>query len=292
MDSKPSFQTEHTHGVLQRFGAQVAASSDGLGWNSVYASTQRERPFDGHFQALRDSLMVLHRGGPVNVTFKMDGRPISRQVPKGGIFFLPAGLECDVRLHAPLETTHIYLRSGLFASAAQDLTSKLAPVFGERDPILERLGEAIGEAVGDAEPTSSLFVDPIAVALANRFIALNCRAPARRTPGARLTDRQLRLVRDYAESRLQADIRLEALAGVCGLSTDYFVRQFKASVGVSPYQFVLSLRIERAQRLLRDGQESLAEIALRCGFTHQEHMTRMFRRRTGVTPGRYRRDRL
>ena len=78
------------------------------------------------------------------------------------------------------------------------------------------------------------------------------------------------------------------MAGVCGRSTEYFVRVFKATAGVSPYQYVLNLRIERAKALLGVEGASIADVALQCGFSHQEHLTRMFRRFTGVTPGRYR----
>jgi AraC family transcriptional regulator len=79
------------------------------------------------------------------------------------------------------------------------------------------------------------------------------------------------------------------MAGACGVSPDYFLRMFKSTVGVSPYQYLLNQRVERAKILLSDATCSLAEVALRCGFSHQEHLSRMFRRFTGVAPGRYRR---
>lgn len=52
--------------------------------------------------------------------------------------------------------------------------------------------------------------------------------------------------------------------------------------------YVLNLRIERAKALLCQEGTSIADVALQCGFSHQEHLTRMFRRFTGTTPGRYR----
>ena len=96
-------------------------------------------------------------------------------------------------------------------------------------------------------------------------------------------------MRAFIDAHLETDIRLDAMAAACGVSPDYFLRMFKTTVGVSPYQYVINQRVERAKQLLSDDSVSLAEIALRCGFSHQEHLTRMFRRFTGVTPGRYRR---
>src|SRR5439155_1566331 len=105
-------------------------------------------------------------------------------------------------------------------------------------------------------PASSLFVDPIAKAIANRFIAINYHKSASDSGKQRyqLTNRQMERVRDFVEANLDSDIRLEMMARVCGRSTEYFVRIFKATAGVSPYQYVLNLRIERAKALLgRDG---------------------------------------
>jgi len=285
------FGTSETHGILQQFGARVGASSEGLGWTSAFASTQREQPFEGRFHELSDSLLVLHRSGPIDVAFNMGGRSVSRHIPKGGVFFLPAGHGCNVHLRGPLDTTHIYLRAHLFEAedGPRAAAAGLAPIFGERDSVLEHLACAVGEIVAGSAP--SLSVDPIAQALANRFIDINFKkpfaGPARRD--YRLTERQLRRVREFIDQNIDTDIRLGAMAGACGVSPDYFLRMFKSTVGVSPYQYLLNQRVERAKILLSDATCSLAEVALRCGFSHQEHLSRMFRRFTGVAPGRYRR---
>lgn len=285
------FGTSETHGILQQFGARIGASSEGLGWTSAFVSTQREQPFEGRFHELSDCLMVLHRSGPIDVAFNMGGRSVSRHIPKGGIFFLPAGHECNVHLRGPLDTTHIYLRAHLFEAEGGPSAAVvgLAPIFGERDSVLEHLACAVGEIVAESAP--SLSVDPIAQALAHRFLDINFRktseGPARRD--YRLTERQLRRVREFIDQNIDSDIRLGAMAGACGVSPDYFLRMFKSTLGVSPYQYLLNQRVELAKILLSNTTCSLAEVALRCGFSHQEHLSRMFRRFTGVAPGGYRR---
>ena len=294
MNTKPVFSVENTHGILQRFNADFAATSEGLGWSSAFASLQRERPFEGRFRALSDCLMVLHRGGPVDVTFRMEGRTIPKHVPKGGIFFLPADHECEVELHSDLETLHMYLRADLFAASRGETrcrATRLEPIFGQPDVVLEHLGEAIGEVIRNSPEESSLFVDPLVNAIAKRFIALNFRDQphAEARPASRLSSRQVRNLREFVELELHRDIRLDNMASVCGLNTEYFTRLFKATLGVSPYQYVIGRRVERVKALLGEDSESLAEIAVVCGFSHQVHMSRIFRRFTGVTPGQYRR---
>lgn len=287
MGSKRIFGREDTHGVLQQFQANIAATSEGLGWSSAYASMQRERPFEGRFDAIPDSLMVLHRSGPVDVTFKTNGRAVQRHLPSGGIFFLPAGRECEVTLHAPLDTIHIYLRSNLFVEKGRRF--ELAPLLGIQDPILQHLGRAMGEAVQENLTASSLFVDSIAQGMARRFLVIGERGAPKPDRTYRLSERQIGRIHEFVEANLETDLRLGAMARVCGLGTKTFLRSFRATCGTSPYQYVIAVRVERAKRLLEEQSMGLAEIALRCGFSHQEHLTRMFRRLVGQTPGRYRR---
>ncbi|NJS10840.1 MAG: helix-turn-helix transcriptional regulator, partial [Microcoleus sp. CSU_2_2] len=68
------------------------------------------------------------------------------------------------------------------------------------------------------------------------------------------------------------------------ISSYHFCRLFKQSTGFSPHQYVIQQRVERAKQLLRQGQMSIGEIAIACGFSHQSHFNRHFKRLTGVTP--------
>jgi AraC family transcriptional regulator len=79
------------------------------------------------------------------------------------------------------------------------------------------------------------------------------------------------------------------MAAVARLSPYHFARQFKAATGLPPRQYVIARRVERAKQLLQGGVDSsLAEVAARAGFADQSHFCHHFRRRVGVTPGRFR----
>lgn len=284
MEAKREFRGSDTHGVLQRFGADIRATSEGHGWSSIYASIQRENPFEGRFEAIADDLIVLHRSGPVQTTFASGGHVTSRCIPKGSIFFLPAGHACEVGLHGALDTLHIYLRANLVP--VHDVT----PLLVERDVVIQHLAHAIEQALCENVSNSDLFIDPIALALANRVSAISRRSEPRQVQTAGLPDYELRRLQDFIEANLEGEITLAAMASACGIGTKSFVRAFAATTGKSPYQYVIAARVERAKRLIEQNQQGLAEIALCCGFSHQEHLTRAFRKLTGQTPGRYRRD--
>ena len=284
MEAKREFRGSDTHGILQRFGAEIRATSEGHGWSSIYASIQRENPFEGRFEAIADDLIVLHRSGPVQTTFASGGHVTSRCIPKGSIFFLPAGHACEVGLRGALDTLHIYLRANLVS------VHNVTPLLVERDVVIQHLAQAVEQAVCENVSSSDLFIDPIARALADRVSAISRSSEPWQVQTAGLPDYELRRLNDFIEANLEGEITLAAMVSACGIGAKSFVRAFAATTGKSPYQYVIAARVERAKRLIEQDQEGLAEIALRCGFSHQEHLTRAFRRLTGQTPGRYRRS--
>ena len=89
---------------------------------------------------------------------------------------------------------------------------------------------------------------------------------------------------EYIESHLDQKIGLEALAAIAGLSTHHFARAFHQSTGLPPHSYLLSRRLERAERMLRETLLPLSEIAAATGFSDQSHLARHFRRRTGMSP--------
>jgi AraC-like DNA-binding protein len=114
------------------------------------------------------------------------------------------------------------------------------------------------------------------------------RRPQRGRDGM-LPQGRLRTVVEYIEEHLDAGPSLAQLAAVVGLNPYHFARQFKAATGLPPHQYVILRRVERARQLLHAGTDlSLAEVALRAGFSDQSQFSHHFKRLVGVTPGRFR----
>lgn len=92
--------------------------------------------------------------------------------------------------------------------------------------------------------------------------------------------------RRYLHDHIGAQVRLEPLAALLGVSAFRLVRSFRRVVGVSPYAYFVQLRVNRAQAMLCQGV-SVRDVVFSCGFCDQSHFTRTFRRLIGVPPGTY-----
>ncbi|MGD0443876.1 MAG: AraC family transcriptional regulator [Edaphobacter sp.] len=99
----------------------------------------------------------------------------------------------------------------------------------------------------------------------------------------------LRRVKEHMEEHLQNNLSLDELARKTHYSRGHFLRMFRAATGKTPHQYLTERRIERAKRILQEEEISLIDIAARCGFSSQSHMTRVFREQFGVTPSAFRR---
>jgi AraC family transcriptional regulator len=102
---------------------------------------------------------------------------------------------------------------------------------------------------------------------------------------------RLRRATAYIESNLAHNISVATAAHLSGMSRAHFGRAFKASTGITVHHWILRARIIRAQELLATGRAPIATISATLGFADQSHFTRVFKRLTGKTPGRWQRDR-
>lgn len=103
-----------------------------------------------------------------------------------------------------------------------------------------------------------------------------------------LSDRQIMQVVEYIQAYLNQNIQLKDLAQMLNLSQFHFSRLFKQSLGITPYQYLMQQRVEKAQQLLKQTNDSITNIALECGFSSHSHFGLQFRQITGITPKVYR----
>ena len=114
--------------------------------------------------------------------------------------------------------------------------------------------------------------------------------PVRRRFRGGLAGGALRRVRVYIDGHIGEHISLDELARQAGVSRFHFARQFRLSTGESPMGYLRRVRIERSKSILQSRETTIAEVAVRLGFSDQSHFTRIFGRLVGVSPGSFARS--
>jgi AraC-like DNA-binding protein len=100
---------------------------------------------------------------------------------------------------------------------------------------------------------------------------------------------QARCIQAYITLNVHSKIRVMDLVRVLQFAPNRFDRIFKKTFDCTPHQYVMRMRIERARRLLLLSDDPLSKIAAECGFGNQSHLSNLFRKAVGQTPGTWRR---
>lgn len=159
-----------------------------------------------------------------------------------------------------------------------------------RDTTIEHLFAALRPSLARPEEASALFVEQVSLALC---IYLGTQYGGLRSlpnlPKGGLAPWQERRVKEMIDDEMSGELSLSLLALECQLSVRHFSRAFLQSFGMPAHQYQLRRRIDRASHHLLDSTLSLQQVALACGFSTQSHLSRVFFKLTGVTPGAWRR---
>ncbi len=197
-----------------------------------------------------------------------------------------AGDSIASSIHLRIEAVHLehVARQGL------DLGHfRLRDEFHFEDPFLTQLGRQLLAAAGSQHALGLLYVESLTNTLCHQLIEHHATQEQRIAYGRTLTGAVLARIDAYLEASLEEAVTLETLAGLANLSVFHFARLFKAARGVSPYQYVLSWKIRRAQQLLRAGEMPLADISDALGFASPASFTAAFKRAVGRSPREFQR---
>jgi len=200
----------------------------------------------------------------------------------------PAGEAAVITGHSAQEILLLSLPPSAFhRNGLMDHGCPLSPLSGRVlvDPVITGLVEQLARSSSaqDAALNASV-IDTLLLTLVQ--IA---RTRPRDSNQGGLTGRQLALLRDHVEARLDRPIRNADLAALTGLSPFHFARSFKASMGVPPAGWIRLRRLTVAQRLLGERERSITDVAASVGYDSPSRFARAFRDATGVSPSQFRR---
>ncbi len=184
----------------------------------------------------------------------------------------------------------LYLKPSLLKQLSEEAWGKdnieLIPQLTEFfDPLIVHMALALKNAIKADALGSRLYADSMANALGMHLLSrYSTRKSTVKHHKARLSKQQLKQVLDYMKEHLHQNLSLAELAIVVRLSTYHFAHLFKQSMGISPHQYHIQCRIERAKELLSRGDMAIKDIAQVVGFSSQGHFNYHFKRLSGITP--------
>ena len=263
-------------------------------WPGVTAQFVRFTPpvaFD--FQLTKASnYLALHDIYRTDGETRVPGLPRSHVKDlRNKISFVPTG--CDIDGWAKVSQSASFVAVYLDQSAADreriDL-SQLPPALAFEDQMLRSALLRFQAILHDPSLDLPGYAETLGMLMTFEMSRLSTR-PQRLWPHqGGLTARQVRVVTDFIEGRLDNKTPIAEMAALVNLSRFHFIRAFKKSVGMPPHQFVVHRRIERAKELLADARLSVTEVAENTGFNSVTQLARAFRQIVGTTPTSFRRN--
>jgi len=253
-----------------------------------------------HFDVLRDEVeaprLPLHYvsvslAGPLRIEARLGSDKVNARVVRGQAMMMAAGRANAWRWDRPTEEAHVFLHPDYLADVAADLGNGQANLLDRlpfSDARLRGTILALTDEMASGGAVLPLLLDMAAVSLGRRLLRHCDGGKADSATTAVLCGRQLRRVLTMVVERLGEDIGLSDLASAAGMSRFHFVRAFKAAVGISPYRWLVMMRIERAKELLARTQIPVIEVAASLGFESQSHFGQAFRAHVGLTPSEWR----
>jgi AraC family transcriptional regulator len=222
---------------------------------------------------------------PASAERVLDGKRQHEVVRQGDFVLVPAEVWQQTFADRTAGAIVLSFESDAIAQTLEKSQIELIPHFATADPLVHQIGLALKRAL---EETNRLYAETMTAALIAHLSQYYSAQPFALPNGSRLANAQLQRVVEYIQAYLEQDLSLKELAAIAQLSPHYFSQLFKRSTGLSPHQYVIRCRVDRAQELLKQSELSLAEISEIVGFVDQSHLHRHFKRLLGVTPRAFR----
>jgi AraC family transcriptional regulator len=164
--------------------------------------------------------------------------------------------------------------------------SRVEPRVALEDPVLVSVASKLREFLVAGEH-DELRLEQLGVVAAARIARAYAGLPnPKRGPLRALDDRLMRKLDEYIAAHVAGPIQLHGLAREAAISPFHFAKRFKATTGVSPYEYVVARRMDRGMALLRSRSLTVAEAAAAVGYSQVGHFRRQFRAHWGQSPGR------
>ena len=271
-------------------------SSQEANWQGVHLEYHHKPKGEENSLALSQwhLLCIETTQRPCDARKWMDSRFQQRPIIHGDVFLLPEQVQFRERFEGAIDYILLYLKADWVAAIAHETIEpdrvEILPHFPKPDPFIYQTGLMLKSAIAAKGRFNQLYGETLALALAAHLLQHYAgeKASQNLLQSAAQPASKLTAIADYMQTHCDRNLSLSELASQAQMSLHYFARSFKQTVGLSPHQYLIRCRLDRAKAMLLQNELSIAEIAQRVGFSDQSHLSRHFRQQTGVTPRQWR----
>lgn len=225
----------------------------------------------------------------------LDGLRGSDSLRIGDVIVNPSGVNHTASWDRDMSYTILTINKNYFNDTAYEFLNPdhidLLPSFSPIDPFIHGIIKLISAQSQYRESVNLTCVDELALSFVTHLFKNYCSVTHKlHTNNYSLSYAQLNTVQEYIKSNLSQKIRLQGLADLLGISRYHFARLFKTTTNITPAQYIMQQRLEKATLLLKRTNLDAGLIARQTGFYDHSHLCRVFRQHFSVTPEQYRRN--
>jgi AraC family transcriptional regulator len=263
-------------------------------WDNILVEEIQILPGQEQYEsATSHTICMSLNHAPSNLLQVVGNRQHTSPCTRGDICIVPAGHPFLWQWQREDHYVRIQLSLERFEQLAQEVTDinhvSLTPQFRVRHAQIEQISLLLLHELKNSSSFGALYVDSLTTALMVQLLRNFSGSESRIIPcDEGLSDRQMLQVTDYVNENLAQEIKISELAKLTRMSHFHFSRLFKQAMGITPHQYVIEQRVEKAKQLLKQSQLSVLEIAMLCGFSSHSHLGKCFRQHTGMSPKQYR----
>ena len=253
-----------------------------------------EPPDEIEMPPLSHHLMCFHLSdyGSRQVS-RFDRREYDGAMYSGEFWLLPSGVPGFWHWESTDECLMFMIDPALLRRVATETgclnpdRAELLPILKSYDPQLTAIALAFKREMNQPQWGDRLYIESLSNIFAIHLLQHYCGKSTFKECEGGLPKHKSRQAIAYIQTHLADNISLDAMATEVGMSRFYFCRLFQQSTGITPYQYLIKCRTERAKALLLQGNLSIADVALEVGFSDQSHLTKHFKRLVGMTPKKF-----
>jgi AraC family transcriptional regulator len=271
------------------------------GWNSIHLNHCRQTSIDFPEISTPQHMVIIPLGSqPFDYEITLEGslQRVShreKDLASGCIQVMPADLPHSFHSNSTVEWIHCYLEPTFLSQVAYESVNpehvELFPTLKKADLLICQIGLSLKASLEVDGIGSRFYADSMATALSAHLLRhYSTRYHAFRDYQDGLSKQKLRQAINYIQANLDEDLSLSEIATELGMSQYYFCRLFKRSTGVSPHQYLIQQRVEKAKHLLKQSEQTITSVAMECGFANQSHFAKCFHQCTGLNPRGFRKS--